>query len=119
MRAEELRYDRVVAVEDASRALEPEEGTLYGTPPKTWFEREDASWDDAQAKAVDEMFASYDSERKYVRGSGMPTLEEVLAGERAAETGEEAAPRPDSPAPASRWKPPSGARHPPAHALPP
>ena len=32
------------------------------------------------------MFASYDSERKYVRGSGMPTLEEVLAGERAAET---------------------------------
>ena len=91
VRAEELRYDRVVAVEDASRALEPEEGTLYGTPPKTWVEREDASWDDAQAKAVDEMFASYDSERKYVRGSGMPTLEEVLAGERAAETGEEAA----------------------------
>ena len=86
VRAEELRYDRVVAVEDASRALEPEEGTLYGTPPKTWVEREDASWDDAQAKAVDEMFASYDSERKYVRGSGMPTLEEVLAGERAAET---------------------------------
>ena len=86
MRAEELRYDRVVAVEDASRALEPEEGTLYGTPPKTWVEREDASWDEAQAKAVDEMFASYDSERKYVRGSGMPTLEEVLAGERAAET---------------------------------
>ena len=54
VRAEELRYDRVVAVEDASRALEPEEGTLYGTPPKTWVEREDASWDDAQAKAVDE-----------------------------------------------------------------
>jgi len=91
VRAEELRYDRVVAVEDASRALEPEEGTLYGTPPKTWVEREDASWDDAQAKAVDEMFASYDSERKYVRGSGMPTLEEVLAGERAAETSEDAA----------------------------
>ena len=39
VRAEELRYDRVVAVEDASRALEPEEGTLYGTPPKTWVER--------------------------------------------------------------------------------
>ena len=84
VRAEDLRYDRVVAVEDASRALAPVDGTLYGTPPKTWVEREGASWDDEQAKIVDELFESYDSESKYVRGSGMPTLEEVLAGARAA-----------------------------------
>jgi len=89
--AEDLRYDRVVPVEDASRALAPVDGTLYGTPPQTWVEREHASWDEEQAKIVDDLFASYDSESKYVRGSGMPTLEEVLAGARAAsgEDGEE------------------------------
>ena len=70
VRAEELRYDRV-AVEDASRALEPGRSGTLRDAAEGVAEREAASWDDAQAKAVDEMFASYDSERKYVRGSGM------------------------------------------------
>ena len=85
--AEDMRTTRVVPVTNATQTLTPEDGTLYGAPPESWETRERAMMTAEAEAELDALLATY-AETQVVEDSGLPSMEEILAGVEAEEAEE-------------------------------
>ena len=87
LRAEDMGTIRVVKVTDATQTLKPEDGTLYGEAPERWETRERAVMTAEAEAELDALLATY-AETRVVEDSGLPSMEEILAGVEAEEAEE-------------------------------
>ena len=77
----------MVKVTDATQTLKPEDGTLYGEAPERWETRERAVMTAEAEAELDALLATY-AETRVVEDSGLPSMEEILAGVEAEEAEE-------------------------------